>query len=143
MEWKIEQEWLIIRYFRENEPDFPKGRLAKGEAPDFKVWISRGTFIGIELTMIHPVPQADMVPGFLDYRLALQQLDITVGAKEERVRSYRNQKPQSLWLIIFADYSEAHAVDRIMKNIGHKPLNTSFDRIYFFDLDHHKSYRIK
>jgi hypothetical protein len=143
MEWKIEQEWLVIRYFKENEPTFPKGRLTKGESPDFKLWTSKGTFIGIELTMIHPVPLSGMIPGFLDYRLALQQLDITIKAKEERVEYYRNGKPQFLWLIIFADYSEAHAIERIMKSIDHRPLETSFDGIFFFDIDKHKSFRIK
>jgi hypothetical protein len=143
MEWKIEQEWLVIRYFKENEPSFPKGRLVKGEAPDFKLWIHKGKFIGIELTMIHPVPDAEMVPGFLDYRHALHQLELTVEAKEERVHTYRSQKPDSLWLIIFADYSEAHAIERILKSVDHKPLDTSFDRIYFFDIDHHTSYQIK
>ncbi|MDD5509094.1 MAG: hypothetical protein PHD25_12350 [Bacteroidales bacterium] len=143
MDWKTEQEWLVMRYFRENDPDFPKGRLVKSESPDFKLWIAPGRFIGIELTRIRPPSYPDPVPGFLDFRYAWQQFISTLESKEKKTDAYRKQNPCSLWLIIFADYSEAHAIDRIFKTISYSHINTKFDRIHFFDLDQHLVFSLK
>ncbi|MFH0760261.1 MAG: hypothetical protein V2A67_02005 [Bacteroidota bacterium] len=143
MDWKTEQEWIIIRYFREYFPDFPKGRLRKSESPDFKLWTSPRRFIGIELTQIRPVSNPDPVPGFLDFRFAIDQLRSTIQAKEEKIGIYLKQKPDFLWLIIFADYSEANAIDRILSLIGRESLSSGFDRIFLFDVDQHKTFLLK
>lgn len=143
MDWKIEQEWIVMRYFREYFPDFPKGRLRKSESPDFKLWVSPRKFIGIELTQIQPAQHPDPVPGFLDVRFAIDQLRSTISAKEEKIGIYRKQKPDLLWLVIFADYSEANAIDRILLLIGRESLSSGFDRIFLFDVDQHKTYSIK
>jgi hypothetical protein len=52
-------------------------------------------------------------------------------------------KHDLLWLVIFADYSEANAIDRILLLIGRESLSSGFDRIFLFDVDQHKTYSIK
>jgi hypothetical protein len=138
MNWKSEQEWIIMRYFRENFPDFPKGRLTKGESPDFRLWIARGRFIGIELTQIHAYGESSAVPGFLDFRFARQQLEETLRAKEEKIRLYRTGKPVEIWLIIYADYTEANAVSRLRSD--ERPISgkSGFNRLFLFDIDKHQ-----
>lgn len=143
MDWKIEQEWIVMRYFRNFFPDFPTGRLRKSESPDFKLWTSTKRFIGIELTQIQPAPEPDPVPGFLDVRFAIEQLRSTIRAKEEKISIYRKQKPDHLWLVIFTDYSEAGAIDRILLLIGRDNVSSGFDRIFLFDVDQHKIFSIK
>lgn len=138
MNWKSEQEWIIMRYFRENYPEFPKGRLTKSESPDFRLWIARGKFIGIELTQIHAYGESSAVPGFLDFRFARQQLEETLRAKEEKIRLYQAHKPVEIWLIIYADYTEANAIGRLKREDRFNGYKSGFSRIFLFDIDKHQ-----
>ena len=50
---KAQEEWLVMRSFRDNYPDFPKGKLIKSESPDFTLKLSLTKSIGIELSRIY------------------------------------------------------------------------------------------
>jgi len=135
MDWKLEQEWIIMRYFKEKYQKFPKGKLVKSESPDFQLWISTKRFIGIELTQIHQITPENHSQCILCYESAEVQVEKTVLSKEEKIRLYRSDHPHQLWLIIFADYSEPNSIQKIIEETQYKPTITSFDKIFLFDLD--------
>ncbi len=142
MEWKTEQEWVIMRYFTENCPGFPKGKLVKGESPDFQLWISAKRFIGIELTQVHQFNTDNPVQSFLGQESAVKQVSESIRAKEEKIRLYRSDHPFQLWLIIFADYSEPYAMEKVTSEYQENRIETSFDKVYLFDLDTHKAFQL-
>lgn len=49
---KAQEEWLVMRTFRDNYPDFPKGKLTKSESPDFTLKLSITNSIGIETVKV-------------------------------------------------------------------------------------------
>lgn len=53
---KAQEEWLIMRSFRDAYPDFPKGKLTKSESPDFTLKLSVSNAIGIEISSLHHNP---------------------------------------------------------------------------------------
>lgn len=142
MDWKTEQEWVIMRYFSEHFPEFPKGKLVKGESPDFRLWLSPKRFIGIELTQVHQLNRDSHIQCYLEHESALQQVSDTIRAKEEKIRLYQSDHPHQLWLIIFVDYSEADAIKLVQPDFRSNKIETSFDRIFLFDLDTHRAYEI-
>lgn len=135
MDWKCEQEWVVMRYFKENSAGFPKGKLVKGESPDFKLWISPKRFIGIELTQVHQMNADNALQGYLDARNSLEQVYESIRLKEEKIHLYRSEQPYQLWLIIFADYSEEDALIKLTVEFGENAMVSAFDKIFFFDLD--------
>jgi hypothetical protein len=138
MDWKIEQEWIVMRYFTECCPGFPKGKLVKGESPDFQLWISTKRFIGIELTQVHQFNSDNPLQGFLDHKTAVDQVIKSIRAKEEKALLYRSDNPYQLWLIIYADYSEPDSMQDVKKEYGVNRIVTAFNKIYLFDLDTHQ-----
>ncbi|MFA5816827.1 MAG: hypothetical protein WC865_14535 [Bacteroidales bacterium] len=142
MDWKTEQEWIVMRYFTENCPGFPKGKLVKGESPDFQLWISPKRFIGMELTQVRQFKADNPVQGYLDHVLAVKQVGETIRAKEEKIRLYRSDHPYQLWLIIFADYSEEDAMEKVTIEYQQNRIETSFDKVFLFDLDTHLAFQL-
>jgi hypothetical protein len=51
---KKQLEVLIMDYFRESYPDFPKGKVLPSESPDFTIGMKNRRFLGIELTRLNP-----------------------------------------------------------------------------------------
>ena len=49
---KEEQEFIVIKSFKDHYPDFPKGRIIKSESPDFIVRNGPKYKIGIELVQL-------------------------------------------------------------------------------------------
>lgn len=138
MDWKSEQEWIIIRYFREHYPEFPAGRITKGESPDFRLWTSPKRFIGIEITQVHPPSPSTTGLAVLDKKKAYQQIISTIAAKEEKISLYRKGRPSGLWLIIYTDFVEPGAgakIESIPRLNGHPK---GFDRVFLFNLDKHQ-----
>ncbi len=138
MDWKIEQEWIIMRYFKEYCHGFPKGKLVKGESPDFQLWISPKRFVGMELTQVHQYSSEGSAQCVLTYDSAIRQIFESIKLKEEKIDLYRSDNPYKLWLIIFADYSEPHALNKVSKEYGANRIDSSYDKVYFFDLDTHQ-----
>lgn len=52
---KKQLEILLMNYFRESYPVFPKGKLVPWESPDFIVKLKSRNNLGIELTRLNPV----------------------------------------------------------------------------------------
>lgn len=52
---KKQLEVLLMNYFRECNPDFPKGRLVPSESPDFVLTLKSKNNLGIELTRLNPL----------------------------------------------------------------------------------------
>ena len=142
MDWKTEQEWIIMRYFTEYCPGLPKGKLVKGESPDFQLWISPRRFIGIELTQIHQPDSDKPAQCFLGSESPVHQVSHSVRLKEEKVRLYRTGNPYKLWLIIFADYSEPEAIEKVTDEYHLNRMETSFDQVFLFDLDTHRAIKL-
>ncbi|HSM46662.1 MAG TPA: hypothetical protein VK872_02515 [Draconibacterium sp.] len=57
---KKQLEILLINYFRECYDDFPKGKLASSESPDFIVKMRSRRELGIELTRLNPVNKSEI-----------------------------------------------------------------------------------
>lgn len=140
MEWKEQQEWLVMRYFRQNYPDLPKGKLEKSESPDFRLWTTLRSFIGIEITQAHQTGQLN-AQGILHYETVLMQIHESVKTKESKLRLYRSGKPLEVWLIIYADYSESGAFEKVKKEFLGNVLETSFDKVFLFDLDSQQTFQ--
>lgn len=138
MDWKAEQEWVVMRYFTENCRECPKGKLVKGESPDFRLCLSAKRWIGIELTQVHQLHTDNPLQGYLDSKLSVWQVSESIRAKEEKVPLYRLDRPYQLWLIIFADYSESDALEKVKNEYQECRIQTAFDKIFLFDLDTHQ-----
>lgn len=143
MDSKTQLEWRIVRDFRNQDPSFPKGRLVKSESPDFKLRMAKGAFIGIELTRIRMLSEEGGISGILSNSKGYVQVLATLEAKEKKIGVYRKQKPDSLWLIIFADHSEPRAIEKLNKTLLHNKLTTKFDRVCFFNLENQSSVSLK
>ncbi|RIH65614.1 hypothetical protein D1164_08075 [Mariniphaga sediminis] len=52
---KKQLEVLLMHYFRECYPDFPKGKVVTSESPDFIVQLKSRNNLGIELTRLNPL----------------------------------------------------------------------------------------
>jgi len=143
MDWKTEQEWIVIRYFKDSFPRFPQGKLVKGESPDFRLWISTRKFIGIELTQVHPPKTIDSEQSLLYQEHGITQINTTIRAKEEKIPLYRSDYPFQLWLIIFADYSEPQAFAKVSGEFQDKKTGSSFDQVFLFDLDTRLTLQLK
>lgn len=135
MDWKTEQEWVVMRYFTENWPGFPKGKLVKGESPDFQLWLSPKRFIGIELTQVHQGDNGNPAKSCLENERAVEQVAESIHAKEEKIRLYRSDHPYQIWLIIFVDYSEPEAMEKVTQEYQQRNGKSPFDKIFLFDLD--------
>ena len=81
--------------------------------------------------------------GILSNSTGYDQVLATLEAKEKKIGVYRKQKPDSLWLIIFADHSEQRAIEKLIKTLLQKKLTTQFNRVYFFNLDNHSIHTLK
>ena len=53
--YKKQLEILLIRYFKECYPDFPRGRVIPSESPDFIITLKSKNNLGIELTRLNPL----------------------------------------------------------------------------------------
>jgi hypothetical protein len=52
---KKQLEIILMHYFRECYPGFPKGRMTPSESPDFIVTLKSRNALGIELTRLNPL----------------------------------------------------------------------------------------
>lgn len=53
-EVKKQLEILLVNYFRNQYPDFPKGKIVASESPDFVIKTKNKQQLGIELTRLNP-----------------------------------------------------------------------------------------
>ena len=52
---KKQLEILLLHYFRQCYPDFPKGKVIPSESPDFIISLKSKNNIGVELTRLNPL----------------------------------------------------------------------------------------
>ncbi len=70
-EVKKQLEVLLVNYFRDCYPDFPKGKIVASESPDFVVKMKNRHKLGIELTRLNPanaVAKTVEVQALIDFR---------------------------------------------------------------------------
>lgn len=54
-------EVLLMEYFRNAYPEFPKGKLMTCESPDFILSLSTRSSVGIEITRLYPADQGKVI----------------------------------------------------------------------------------
>jgi len=94
---KEEQEFIVIKSFRDHYPDFPRGKIIKSESPDFIVQNGPKNKIGIELVQLLPPPEHHYsMAGILKPKYAYEQLLMTTILKENKRESPEVQEDSSL-----------------------------------------------
>ena len=81
---KKNKEKLIIDQFRQDFPEFPKGRLVASESPDFILRISPKHAIGIELVRV----TVHNKPGISVFH----KIDNIILSKEDKLPLYRKKR---------------------------------------------------
>jgi hypothetical protein len=61
LEEKKQVEVLLMEYFRQTYPEFPKGRLVPSESPDFILGLKARISVGIEITRLYPSDQKSIL----------------------------------------------------------------------------------
>ncbi len=70
-EVKKQLEVLLMNYFRDCYPEFPKGKVVASESPDFVVKMKNAHKLGIELTRLNPanaVTKTEEVQSLINFR---------------------------------------------------------------------------
>ena len=125
---KISEEWVVMRYFREKYEHFPKGKLLKYESPDFVLVLNRKKRIGIELTRLDYLLKDKII-----IKDVSNQFLKLMDKKEAKLTAYRKNRLNAYWLIVTVDSFELLDVDND-KSLRQLDLNTSFDKVFLFDL---------
>ena len=143
------EELLILEQFRNEYKEFPKGKLEKSESPDFILKVSTKSAIGIELTKLHgptvikyKTHYPRKINGYTAPEFNLENLQITIAAKDEKLAYYQEKKLNQLWLLITADLDESP----VNYNLGNKLQNWSFSsgfqRIFLLELKNQKVFEL-
>ncbi len=124
---KFQKEKEVLEEFRKRYKDFPKGKVNKTESPDFIIRVSKKKSIGIELTQL----TADKTEAdhFFDNLKAL------LDKKEEKLSLYRKNILDEYWLIVYLYLGETIIPQSILNNIEAYCFDTSFTKLFLFDLD--------
>jgi hypothetical protein len=84
---KKQIEVLLMEYFRNAYPDFPKGKLIPSESPDFILGLKNRTSVGIEITRLYPSDQKNVLPPPIDSSIEMQ----FINKVKELVEGYNAQ----------------------------------------------------
>lgn len=79
-EIKKQLEILLVNYFRNHYPDFPKGKILASESPDFVVKTKSKHQLGIELTRLNP---ASALPKTLNDQAQYKWREVFVDSMQE------------------------------------------------------------
>lgn len=126
-----DEERLVMNLFRSSYPEFPKGKIASGESPDFILRLSPRRSFGMELTQLF---QADN---------PISDILSLIKKKEEKIPLYQHIHLSELWLIIYADEALNNIKFNLRNKIDNLTLTTKFDRVFLFDLFSKEVYGIK
>jgi len=139
-----EHEIIVMRSFRDNYPDFPKGRLIKSESPDFVLNKGPKSKIGIELVQLLPPPEHHYsMAGIMKPKYAYEQLLMTVMLKEKKRKNYNDSRLGQVWLIIHFDYLDDAESFNLHNQVGKWYFPNGFDRVFLFNLFVNKVYEFK
>lgn len=126
-----EEEKFVISLFRKNWEGFPKGKLSPSESPDFILKINPKKSIGIELTRLQE--SENLVEALVD----------SIDKKEKKLILYQGQGFVKLWLVIYSDdLLKTHSYN-FSNKISTLSFQSSFDKVFLFDLFEAKEYLIK
>lgn len=87
LEVKKQVEVLLMEYFRQTYPEFPKGRLVPSESPDFILRLKNRTSMGIEITRLYPSDQKFIILPPEDAFIEMKFIDQV----KEQISAYYNQ----------------------------------------------------
>ena len=126
-----EEEKLVMSIFRKKFEDFPKGKLISSESPDFILKVNPKKSIGIELTRLS------------EYENLVEALVDSMDKKEKKISLYQGQGFVKLWLVIYSDDLSRKNSYNFINKISNLSFQTSFDKVFLFDLFEAKEYLIK
>ena len=130
-----DHELIIVKSFRDNYKEFPKGRISESETPDFIIASGPKAKTGIELVQLLPPPEHHYaMAGILKPKYAYEQLLMTIILKENKRRSYSNPALMAIWLIIHFDYLDGADSFNLNNQIDKWHFSNGFDRVFLYDL---------
>lgn len=143
------EELQIIQQFKTGYSDFPKGKLEKSESPDFILWLTAKNAIGIELTKLHGPAVSKYkthyprkISGYVAPEFNRENLEFTIGAKNEKLGYYQAKRLSQLWLLITADLDESP----VNFNLGNKLQNwtffSGFQKVFLLELKNQKVFEL-
>lgn len=122
-------ELVVMRYFIEKFPDFPKGKLVQHESPDFICKVNKRKNINIELTeIILPVSKPN------DDSEVISQVNLAIEKKNEKISLYNVKKPFQNWLIIFCESLTLTKESNLIEDLGKSHTDSWFEKTFVFDL---------
>lgn len=146
---QINEEEYIIGLFRNEYPDFPKGKLLKTESPDFILKDSAKTAIGIELTKLHgPVSNKDNTPftskirGYQTPEFTRENIEFTINAKDVKLPIYKQKMLNQIWLLIIADLIEIPVSFNLSNKLNNWNFFSGFQRVFLFELKSRKVFEL-
>jgi len=144
------EEMVIIDHFKNTIDDFPKGKLAKSESPDFIVSVSPKSSMGIELTKLHGPTIHKIkthfprkVSGYQAPEFNRENIEYTIQAKNEKLRLYRKKRLKMIWLLITADLDESPVPFNLANKLENWVFHSGFDRIFILELKQLKTYELR
>jgi len=144
----IEEEY-IIELFRNEYPDFPKGKLMKTESPDFILKESPQTAIGIELTKLHgPATMKEnthftnKISGYRFPEFTRENIEFTINAKDEKLHIYQQKMLNQIWLLITADLNESPVSYNLINKLENWNFFSGFHKIFLFELKSRKVFEL-
>lgn len=132
---KIYKEKLVLELFRKNYKEFPKGRLQKTESPDFILKVSAKKSIGIELTELYNHNQKE-------FNFSVEQIEILIAKKEEKIRLYKKKKVNELWLIVTVDAIKQSDLHKLISGIEKHEFNSFFNKVFLFEIFDRKIFEL-
>ncbi len=117
-----QNERRLVEQFMQLYEDFPKGKLVVGESPDFLVRMNRKKAIGIEVTELKGQGFVQQSGRLKNPDELIQKLKESIGAKEEKLALYRQNRLYEVWLLIHLE-----RLDKINFNFQNKLDNLDFD----------------
>ena len=123
-------EMILMQYFIEKYPEFPKGKLVQQESPDFILRVSRKKHIGIELTQIRFLNNNE--PKTITEISSI--IKKTIQKKNEKLRLYNASKPFQNWLIIYCESLNIRKNTKFSSQLKKVQFESGFNIIFLFDL---------
>jgi hypothetical protein len=147
--FQIIEEEYIIELFKNEYPDFPKGKLRKTESPDFILKETHKKAIGIELTKLHgpnlmkeKTHFTSKITGYQPPEFTKENIEFTIGAKDEKLPIYRKKMLHQIWLLITADLSESPVSFNLTNKLDHWNFLSGFQKVFLFELKTRKVFEL-
>ena len=140
MQDKKHIEQAILSKFISLFTEFPKGKVAPTESPDFLLRINTKKAIGIELTELKGQDFLNHTGSLTEPANVLFYIENTIESKERKLYLYRKKRLYQLWLLIHV-YSFGPAISFKMENkLDQLMINTGFDRIFLLEINSERLY---